>query len=60
MKVVKSLWNTLNGRKTWLGILLAVVYSGLVTQGIIARDATVEAIIFAVTGVGVGHKLVKS
>lgn len=60
MKFVKSLWNKVNGKKTWFGVFVAVVYSGLVTQGVITRDPIVEAAIFAITGVGVGHKLVKS
>lgn len=59
MKFVKSFWDKANGKKTWLGVFLAVVYGGLVSQGIIQRDEVVEAIILAVTGVGVGHKLVK-
>jgi hypothetical protein len=56
----KKVWNSLNGRKTWLGVFLAVIYSGLVAQGIVSRDETVELIIFTVTGVGVGHKILKS
>jgi hypothetical protein len=56
----KKLWNILDGRKTWIGVLLAVIYSGLVAQGVIARDESVEWVIMAVTGVGVGHKIVKS
>lgn len=60
MKLVKKLWSMLDGRKTLLGVLVAVVYSGLVAQGIIARDETVEWVIMAVTGVGIGHKIVKS
>jgi hypothetical protein len=56
----KKLWNILDGRKTWIGVLLAVIYSGLVAQGVIARDESVEWLIMAVTGVGVGHKIVKS
>lgn len=55
-----KLWDKLNGRKTWIGVFLAVVYSGLVAQGFIARNETVELVIMAVTGVGVGHKIVKS
>lgn len=56
---VAKLWESLNGRKTWLGVFLAVVYSGLVAQGVIARNEYAEWAIFTVTGVGVGHKVVK-
>jgi hypothetical protein len=56
----KQVWGKLNGRKTLVGLLLAIIYSGLVAQGVIARDETVEWVIMAVTGVGVGHKIVKS
>lgn len=56
----KKMWSMLNGRKTWIGVLIAVVYSGLVAQGVIARNESVEWVIMAVTGVGVGHKIVKS
>lgn len=56
----KKLWDKLNGRKTLIGLFLVVIYSGLVAQGLISRDETVEWVIMAVTGVGVGHKIVKS
>lgn len=56
----KTMWAKLNGKKTWIGMFIAVVYSGLVAQGVISRDETVEWVIMAVTGVGVGHKIVKS
>lgn len=56
---VSQVWDSLNGRKTWIGLFLAVVYSGLVAQGVISRDETVEWVIFTVTGVGVGHKVIK-
>lgn len=53
-------WSKLNGRKTWIGVFLAVIYSGLIAQGIIARNELIEWAILTVTGVGVGHKIVKS
>jgi len=56
----KKMWGMLNGRKTWIGVLLAVIYSGLVAQGVIARSEAAEWVIMAVTGVGVSHKIVKS
>lgn len=56
----KKLWDKLNGKKTLIGLFVAVIYSGLVAQGIIARDETIEWVIMAITGVGVGHKIVKS
>lgn len=56
----KKVWSKLDGRKTLIGLFLAVVYSGLVAQGVIARNESVEWVIMAVTGVGVGHKIVKS
>lgn len=56
----KKTWDFFNGRKTWIGVLLAVIYSGLVAQGIISRNEALEWLIMAVTGVGVGHKIVKS
>jgi hypothetical protein len=60
MKFVTSLWNKANGKKTWFGVFCAVVYTGLVAQGIITRNEMIELAIFTVTGVGVGHKVVKS
>lgn len=56
----KKLWDKFNGKKTLIGLFVAVIYSGLVAQGVIARDETVEWVIMAVTGVGIGHKIVKS
>ena len=57
---LNSFWTFLNGKKTLIGLLIAVIYSGLVAQGIIERDATIEWIVLAITGVGIGHKIVKS
>lgn len=56
---IAKLWDKLNGRKTLIGLFLAVIYSGLVAQGVIARNEYAEWVIFTVTGVGVGHKIVK-
>lgn len=53
-------WDKLNGRKTWIGVFVAVIYSGLVAQGITPRNEMVEWAILAITGVGVGHKIVKN
>jgi len=55
-----KLWNLLNGKKTLIGIFLGIVYSGLVAQGVISRNELIETAIFGITGVGVGHKIVKS
>jgi hypothetical protein len=55
-----KLWNLLNGKKTLIGIFLGVIYSGLVVQGVISRNELIETTIFGITGVGVGHKIVKS
>lgn len=60
MNFVKSILDKTNGKKTLFGIFAAVIYTGLVSQGIITRDPVVEAAIFTITGVGVGHKLFKS
>lgn len=57
---MKRLWYLLNGRKTLIGVFLGVVYSGLVAQNIIQRNEVVESLIFGITGVGLGHKIVKS
>jgi hypothetical protein len=57
---IKKVWNYLNGKKTLIGLLIAVVYSGLVAQGIIDRSSELEWLVMAVTGVGIGHKIVKS
>ena len=59
-KLSTNVWNKLNGKKTLLGLFLAVLYTGLVSQGILERNASVEWLITAVTGVGIGHKIVKS
>lgn len=59
MNFLKSVWDKLNGKKTWLGVFCAIIYSGLVAQGVIARNESAEWAIMAVTGVGVGHKLLK-
>lgn len=57
---LSQIWSWLNGKKTLIGLLIAVIYSGLVAQGIIQRDATIEWVVLAITGVGIGHKIVKS
>lgn len=58
--LVNKVWSFLNGKKTLIGLFIAVVYSGLVSQGLIQRDATIEWLVLTVTGVGIGHKIVKS
>ena len=57
---MKRLWNLLNGRKTLIGLFLGVVYSGLVAQNVIQRNELVETAIFGLTGVGLGHKIIKN
>lgn len=57
---MKKLWNVLNGRKSLIGLFLAVVYSGLVAQGVLQRNEAVEWVILTVTGVGVAHKIAKA
>ena len=57
---MKRVWDFLNGKKTFIGLFLAVVYGGLVSQGIISRNEAMEWVILTVTGVGVGHKALKS
>jgi hypothetical protein len=57
---MKTVWTKLNGRKTLIGLFLAVIYSGLVAQGIIQRNDILESFIFGITGVGLGHKIVKN
>lgn len=48
-----------NGRKTFFGTFLAVVYLGAVAQGLIDRNEAIEYFITVVLGVGLGHKVVK-
>jgi hypothetical protein len=55
-----KLWKLLNGKKTLIGLFLGVIYSGLVAQGVIPRNDLIETAIFGITGVGIGHKIVKS
>ena len=55
-----KLLNYLNGAKTYLGLFLAVVYAGSVSQGLIDQNASFEAVIEIVLGVGLGHKVLKT
>ena len=57
---MKKVWNWLNGNKTAFGTAAAVIYAGLVAQGIVDRVEAVEWLIITLTGVGVGHKVVKT
>lgn len=52
-------WGWLDGRKTNVGMLLAVLYLGAVSQGLMQRNDGVEYLITAVLGVGLGHKVWK-
>ena len=54
-----SLWHSLDGRKTLLGVLIGVVYGGLLHMGLIEQMPLVEAVVLAVLGVGIGHKVRK-
>jgi hypothetical protein len=56
---MKNLWQTLDGRKTYIGACLAVIYAGLVSQGIIPRNEALEYVIYVTLGVGFGHKAYK-
>lgn len=54
-----NLWNFLNGRKTYIGGFLAVLYVGAVTLGYIQPNAACEYVITVVLGVGLGHRVLK-
>lgn len=58
--MLKKAWNWLDGNKTIFGTAVAVLYSGLVAQGLLERVEAVEWLIITLTGVGVGHKVVKT
>ena len=54
-----NFWDFLNGRKTYLGAFLAVLYVGATTLGYMQPNAACEYVITAVLGVGLGHKVLK-
>ena len=60
MKTLTKVWNWLDGNKTVFGTALAVLYSGLVAQGLLERVESVEWLILTLTGVGVAHKVKKT
>lgn len=59
MNVVKTVTNTLNGRKRALGWAAVFVYAGLVATGIVQYNDVVAGVIFAWTGVGYIHAAYK-
>lgn len=54
-----SIWDFLNGRKTFLGLLLGVLYFGALHLGLISQNSSIEYVIYTVLGVGVAHKTIK-
>jgi hypothetical protein len=55
-----NLWNWLNGKKTFIGLAVAVLYYAGVQFGWYQSDATVEAYIASWTGLSLVHKAVKA
>ena len=59
---LKNLWSKLDGGKTYLGVLLWLIFKGLNAVEIISADQmnTLIWIAGSITGVGVGHKFTKA
>lgn len=57
---MEDFWSKVNGYKTVLGTVAAVLYVGAVSQGLVGQNQIVEYIITVVLGVGLSHKAVKA
>lgn len=57
---MKNLLKKINGKKTLVGSVLAVVYLGSLSLGFIEPNVAVEYFITVVLGVGLTHKAVKA
>jgi hypothetical protein len=55
-----GLWNWLNGKKTFIGLALSVLYYAGWNFGLFDRDTTVEAWLATLVGAGLVHKAVKA
>ena len=57
---MKTLYELTNGYKTIVGAVIALGYLAALNLGFAERNSEVEALIVALLGLGLGHKVIKS
>lgn len=63
MKIVSKIWEAFNGKKTIIGIAMHAAWfaANIAFKDLSTQDEAItgHALIFTVTGVGIGHKISK-